>query len=236
MNKWLIILSCIILFYSCTSNNQTNKNSKTVISKSFQLYGTIENFSSSKVYLNKLIENSIYSIDSAEIKDNQFIIQGVVDYPERFVLTFDNSLAKVVLIIENVPITVKIDSNNFNEPLVEGSELNALLNTYKNSSKTIFRKIDYLFPHFQKARLENDVKRIAEIGLDMKKIESEFKEFSFQFIEENKTSYIAPIILRDQLKISNIDTLRIKQSFESLSSEVKNSPDALLIATFLNSH
>lgn len=235
MKQWFSIVFNLLILIGCNSNPSKKETIATTTTK-FTLNGTIENSSATKVYLNKLIENSVYSIDSAEIKNNQFILDGTVEYPERFAITFNNSSAIAVLIIENTAMKVRIDANNAFDPIVEGSILNDELAAYKSASKTIFRKIDYLYPHFQKARLENDVKKLDEIKLEMKKTEAEYKKFSFDFIEKHKNSYIAPILLSDQLKNTEIDTIKIKKSYESISDDVKNAPDALLIATFLNLH
>jgi predicted translin family RNA/ssDNA-binding protein len=101
------------------------------------------------------------------------------------------------------------------------------------ASKKIFKKIDYLFPKFQKARLENDVKKLDEVGNELKQIESEFTDFSYNFIKNNSDSYVAAMVLSDQLKSTTVDTLRITNAYKLLSEEVKKSPDAQLIATTL---
>ena len=54
------------------------------------------------------------------------------------------------------------------------------MHEYKLASKNIFKKIDYLFTKFQKARLENDVKKLDEVGNELKKIETEFTDFSYK--------------------------------------------------------
>ena len=91
-----------------------------------------------EVYLNKIIENTLYPIDSAVIKNNQFIFKGVVSYPERFSLTFENYSASLVLILENTNFEVEIDPNFIQEPVIKGSPLNSKLNEYKQHSKKIF--------------------------------------------------------------------------------------------------
>lgn len=238
--KYSLIAFCFILvMLGCNSkNNQTEKPVKASpnFSTGFILKGELKNGIASTVYLNKIIGNTMYQIDSANVINNLFTIQGVVDYPERFVITFDTYPFNTLLIIENTSINLTIDTEQINYPIISESPLNDQLLVYKNKSKSIFRKIDYLYPRFQKARLENDVQKLEEIGLEMKKIELEFNEFSFKFIEDNRNSFIAPILLSDQLKASEIDTIRIKQSFKLISNKVKNSPDAQIIASFLELH
>ena len=239
MKYSLIAFGLILLMLGCNSkNNQTEKPVITSnnLSTGFILKGELKNGKATTVYLNKIIGNTMYQIDSANIVNNLFTLNGLVEYPERFTITFDVYPDNTLLIIENTAINLTIDIEQINNPIISGSPLNDQLAAYKNESKSIFRKIDYLYPRFQKARLENDVQKLEEIGLEMKKIELEFKEFSFKFIEDNRNSFIAPILLSDQLKSSAIDTLRIKQSFNLISDKVKNSPDAQIIASFLELH
>lgn len=235
---FLLGIFCIILF-SCKKNATKSKLpviSNSTVSNSFEIAGNLENFFPKKIFLNKIIEESMYQIDSCEVKNNYFTFKGQVEFPERFALTFENYSAVTILIIENSQIKLLINSKEISEPTITGSKANQLLNQYKKDSKQIFKKIEYLFPQFQKARLENDAVKLNEIGSQVKIIENEFTNFSYKFINQHKNSFVAAMILRDQLKSSNIDTVQIKKFYEILSSEVKQSPDAEIIASFLKLH
>lgn len=231
-----ILIACLYSFivFSCNSPVSQLKKESDSKNKEFVLNGSLKSYISDKVYLSKIIENNIHPIDSAKIENNNFVFTGAVDYPERFALSFENSSATIILIIENTNFEIIIDPNQLDEPVIKGSELNTKLEKYKSTSKNIFKKIDYLFPKFQKARLENDVENLAEIGNELKKIEMEFTGFSFNFVETNSDSYVAAMILSDQLKSSTVDTLRISNAYKQLSEAVKKSPDAQLIVAALN--
>ena len=226
---------CILIIYGCdtpqTKKIEIENNQKI---DGFILKGTLKNYLADKVYLNKIIENTLYPIDSAVIKNNQFIFNGVVSYPERFSLTFENYSASLVLILENTNFEVEIDPNFIQEPVIKGSPLNSKLNEYKQHSKKIFSEMELLFPKFQKARLENNAVKLAEIGAELEIIEATFRNYSYEFIKTNSESYVAPMVLRDQLKATNMDTLRIKESYNLLSDKVKNSPDSQIIAFNIN--
>lgn len=234
MKKILIACFYSFIIFSCNSPVSQLKKETDSKNKSFVLNGSVKTFLSDKVYLSKIVENKIHPTDSAKIENNNFIFTGTVNYPERFALTFENSSAAIILIIENTNFEIFIDQNQLNEPIIKGSELNTKLDEYKLASKNIFKKIDYLFPKFQKARLENDVKKLAEIEIELKKIETEFTDFSFNFVKTNSDSYVAAMILSDQLKSSTIDTLRISKAYKQLSEAVKKSPDAQMIAEAFN--
>ncbi|MBE0423724.1 MAG: DUF4369 domain-containing protein [Lutibacter sp.] len=230
-----IVTACLIglFIFSCNNPKSQSEKETDANKNGFLLKGTLKSFLSEKVYLNKIIGNDIQAVDSAKIENNNFVFQGIVDYPERFILSFENSSAAAILIIENTNFEIFIDPDQIDEPIIKGSELNTKLYDYKLASKNIFKKIDYLFPRFQKARLENDVKKLDEIGNDLKKIEIEFTDFSFNFVKNNSDSCVSAMVLSDQLKSSKLDTARISKAYNLLSEKVKKSPDAQLIATTL---
>lgn len=230
------LCTCIILI-SCTptTKNNTQKISAETSNK-FVLNGSFNDSITNKVYLNKIAENYIFPIDSAVVKNNKFIFQGVVNYPERFALTFYNYGTIAIIILENSIMTIEFNVDDLGNPTIKGSPLNAALNDYKNTSKEIFNKIQYLYPYFQKARLENDVEKLAAIKIDLEKIEQEHSTYTYNFIKQHPESFVAAILLRDQLKLAPIDTVQIKEAYVLLSPEVKQSPDAQIIATTLQLH
>lgn len=239
MKRFFLLGVFCILLISCKKNvsevKQPTISTNDTIS-GFELNGRLENFYPKKVYLNKIIDNSVYPIDSSEVINNHFTFKGIVEFPERYSLTFENYSSTVICILENVKLDIFLNANSINDPIINGSKANMLLNQFKVQSKQIFKKINYLFPQFQKARLENNVEKLTEIRDEMKKIEIEFTDFSYNFIVQNKKSYVAAMILRDQLKSPEIDTLRIKNTYQILSEKIKKSPDSQIIESFLGLH
>ena len=80
MKKIITIWLCCIVIIAC--NNQKSKHQKINVPQNFdgfKLTGTLKSYLSDKVYLNKIVDNNIYPIDSADIKNNQFIFQGFVE-------------------------------------------------------------------------------------------------------------------------------------------------------------
>jgi len=237
MKRLFLLVIFSLLLLSCKENDSQEKQpTVSTNTKGFKLKGYLENLYPKKVYLNKVIENSIYPIDSSKVIDNTFTFKGIAEFPERYALTFQDYSSVVIFILENTNFELVINQDQINDPLIKGSKLNNKLNEYKTKSKQIFKKIDYLFPQFQKARLENDAKELSIIRNELKSIEKEFINFSFNYVLQNKNSYIAPMILRDQLKSTNIDTLRIKKAYLILSNDIKNSPDSQIIESFLTLH
>jgi hypothetical protein len=229
---FLTIFLGIIL--SCQGDSKLKNKASEPKDKSFNLSGKLSNFYTDKVYLNKLKDNSYFPIDSSSIDKNMFLFKGKVAHPERFALTFKNYTTEVIIVIENCDFNIEINQLQLNDPIITGSNLNMQLNEYQTSAKKIFSKIDYLFPEFQNARLENNVLKLKEIRAEMNKIETEFTQFSFDFIENNKNSYISAMILRDLLKTPNIDSLKVDKLYKEFPEYIKQSSDSKIIANYLN--
>ena len=236
LKKIFFICSCAFILMAC-KNEIIKKNEIVSLKKNiFKINGTVENFYPQIVYLNKIFENSLFVIDSSNVTNNNFYFNGFVEYPERFALSFKQYSSTVILIVENAEIAIQIDANNLENNIINGSNLNTEFNNYQSNSRKIFKKISYLFPQFQKYRLENNVEKLAEINSQMKTIEQEYIEYSFNYVSQNNNSYIAAMVLRDQLKNTTIDTLKIINSYNNLTEKVKKAPDAQLIALILNLH
>jgi len=231
MNK-LIGLFILCMIFSCEPKpvKKESNASNSSVSDSFVINGRFDNYFSEYVYLNKIMLSSLKKLDSAKITDNSFTFSGAVSHPERFALTFDNSSAMVVFIIENIDFQIELDARNPSEPIITNSPLNDELNHYKNHSKEIFREIDKLYPRFQKARLENDVETLDEIGMAMQEIENRFRNYSYNYVATNPKSYVSAMILRDLIQSDKADMTRIGELFNQLSDEIKEIPDAQLVA------
>tara|TARA_R110001583_G_scaffold412_2_gene3785 strand:+ start:29533 stop:29961 length:429 start_codon:yes stop_codon:yes gene_type:complete len=141
--KQYILLGVLLVIISCNKNGtQTEQQSieNTLISKGFKLHGSIKPFFTNKVYLNKIIENSIYKVDSAQVINNNFTFKGIVEFPERFGLTFENYSSTTILILENTQFNVVLNSKSLNDPIITGSKLNSKLLEYKIKSENILKK------------------------------------------------------------------------------------------------
>ena len=230
--KKIFGLFIICAFISCEGGPPIKKSEVKELqaANSFHITGSFDSYFSEYVYLNKIMHNSLVKLDSSKIENNKFTFSGAVDYPERFAMTFENSSAVTVFIIENTDFQMEFDAKNPTEPNILNSPLNSELNHYKNHSKEIFREIDRMYPRFQKARLENDAETLNEIGEVMNQIETNFKTYSFNYIAKNPNSYISAMILRDLSKSENADITQITEHFELLSDEVKQIPDAQILA------
>ena len=226
MKKFLVFTICAFIFLtSCI-----DKNSK-ISSSGYTIIGTILNQNNGTVYLSKFLDHNILNIDSTLIKNDTFYFKGNVTYPEKHLISFNNSSNKLLLILENSDITINIDYDDFNNSKVKGSYLNNELFYIKNQSEDIFKNIEYLYPSIQKARLENDVTKLAALNKEIKEIEEDNLKLILNYCENNPSSYLSPILLNDLLNnYQTIDTTRAITIYNAFPSDIKNCTDARLIA------
>lgn len=235
MYKITALLIFCLLFLNCTFSEEKTekKTSKTITINKFVITGNFNRFFTSKVYLNKIANRNLLPIDSAEVINNSFIFEGKVLIPERYALTFKDYSPVYIFIIENKNIILDFDILNILNPKISNSPLNNQLTNYRKEAKKIFKQLDNLYVLFQKARLENDAKKIEEIGRKVKIVENQFHDFTFSYIEKNKNSIVSSMLLRDQLKASIIDSVRVLNGYKKLSTKAKSSPDAKIVARYL---
>lgn len=226
----LCVVCCILI--SCKENTSSTTSTKNTRS-TFEITGTIEASYINKVYLHSIRSNSLSIIDSAVITDKSFHFEGHLPYPSRHALAFSNDPTIVTFILENKSIAIDFEKDNLENPVISGSPLNTEFAEYAENVRSIFKQIDALYPEFQRARLENDVTKLDAIAEQMKTIENSYLNYSFDFIAERSTSYVAPIILNDLIHIEQIDTLRIRKAYMGLSEQIKKSNSVQQIAEFL---
>ncbi len=92
----------------------------------FSLSGTVRNFKSGKVYLQRYDNKMLFAIDSAEVVDGHFTFTKKPKLPDLYGITLDPSadlLYPLYVFLEDNPITVEVDSTDYEHSKVTGSAL-----------------------------------------------------------------------------------------------------------------
>jgi len=226
LKKFIFLLSAILLMVSC--EKETNKP---IQSNSYVLTISIDNVNGNKTYLQKL--SNLKSIDSSIIRNGNATFRGKIKTPERYLLTIENVFGGKMLILENDSINIVVNNDDLIYATITGSKLNDELITTQKKSEKIYDKIDLLFPDLQRARLENDSKKLAEISSKMKAIEAENINFHFDYAKQHPNSFLSAMILSDLTKRDSIDIKKVSTIYNSFSKEVKKSVDAQFIDAFI---
>ena len=226
-----VLFFSLFILFSCKKEKV-----KIEVQEQFVLNINISNADGNLSYLHKLTNSKTIVSDSAIIKNDKVIFSGSIDYPERYLLTITNVFGGKLIILENDSIIVQADKNDLTKAIISGSQINTELSNVQQKSMRIYDKMDLFFPDLQRARLENDAAKLAQITLKMKAIEKENIDFNYNYARENPSSYISAMILNDLSKRDSIDINKIKTIYDTFSEQVKKCADAEQINLLLSVH
>ena len=213
----------IILCLGCSKSKIDNTNSSTF---TLSVIDSENNYRTCYLYH----VNSLLLSDSTNFKNGEATFNDSILLPSRYLIRLDELQQGKLIILENDSISVLLNSDDIRQSMVKNSKINKELTAYQNSSAKITQKIELLFPELQRARLENNDEKLAEIDTKIKAIEIENLEFSYNYALKNPSSFISAMILNDLSKRDSVDFPKIQEIYYNLSDIVKQSEDAKLVA------
>ncbi|MEY8848919.1 DUF4369 domain-containing protein [Psychroserpens sp. XS_ASV72] len=208
--KFLSFIVVILLCISCEKDKKTN----------FTLKGYVKGLKKGTVYLQKLNDTLMVTLDSLEIKgDPNFELSANISEPELFILKLDKNddQENWVTFFADTG-TTKITSTrklfNFNAK-VQGSEQQKVLEEYKTTlSKLNNRNLDRLQENFE----NNTGKTILEQQLQFTK---QKYSYTINFAINHNDSEVAPYLAL--YEIPNTSTLYLDSIYNSLTDRIKTS-------------
>ena len=228
MIKRLIIISILSLVFSCDKKERKDRDSF------FYIYVKGDQFvDSTKVYLKVQKFNTIVNLDTTYFLNNYVEFNGKITKPEVFGIYIDSFRESIGLFIENDSVYIELNKNNLTESKIRGSNLNDEYLFFISETNKIMSKTNYLFPLIQKARTENDVKKLNEIHKKINAIYKEKLDFTLQFAKQNPNSYVSALALQSLLKEESVHKDTIASIFNSLSNSVKKGDISLEIFMYL---
>ena len=222
----------------------------TVAQNNFVLNGVCtKNANSKNIYLSYKVNGKDIT-KSAKIYNKQFVFKGEIDFPTKAIICTDPSfymtkLNSKIFYLEPCTMTVKLDFDDLNTIVINGSKTNdefyALQNT--TEKEKIRKKIDSirefsrLYSVKMSATTDNSLKIQFQKSLDSldQLVDQNIKknmQLDFEFIKENPNSFIAPDLLYNILteEDEQIPYDTIKNLYNKLALEVKKSYDGKQLA------
>lgn len=188
-----------------------------------------------KVFLKKQKDGISIKLDSTEIKNEKAEFIGNINSPEVYGIFIEGISQGVFPIIEKGTIKVNINTNDMLSNKIYGSPLNKQLNDFKNEARSIAAKMNNLFHEFQKARAENNSKKLNEINKKMEVINNELTKYKIDFVTNNSDSFVASMVLFSLANENLISKETTQMLYNKLSEEVKKSEFSINTKKILNS-
>ncbi|RRJ90110.1 AhpC/TSA family protein [Paenimyroides tangerinum] len=194
----------------------------------FTIKGNVQGFEDgTKVYINEQGEQGFIKIDSTVIKNNTFIINGIVNELELAFIEIGNTQEYIVpFVIEKGEIKVTYDKANPDNAKVIGTKNNDYLAVYNTESNKIQREIrDFQELNNEKmmnAQQSQDKQTIDDLMAEYQKINSKLVNQNIDLIKKNKDAYISLIIIEQLMNGETITFEEYKSYFEAFDSKLKN--------------
>ena len=139
MKKIIAVLAFTIVVFSCSSEKEGNMT----------VQGTIKGLKKGTLYLQKMKDTVLVSVDSITLLGNdRFILKDNVNSPEMYYLTFDGNTSnkRILFFGEKGVITINDKITLFGlNPEISGSKNQDILNTfYSYTKKFQNRRLDFI--------------------------------------------------------------------------------------------
>ncbi|HNW52001.1 MAG TPA: TlpA disulfide reductase family protein [Prolixibacteraceae bacterium] len=179
MRKIVILFSVMLLLASCSKKEK------------YTISGTIADQAPATIYLQQRIDGDWKNIDSARMENGKFEMTGKVDFPDAYYLS-KSDRDKLLLFVENCPVTVVADSTVIGNAQVTGGKEQELYNSFK---ETYNKQSDALYALYYKSKGESnpELKKTMEKQVDS--LDQELTKYQEKFMFDHPSSSVAVYLL-----------------------------------------
>ncbi len=204
----------LLLLVACTPQQPNNQ---------FTLNGTINGEDGEYIYLGYNTNDSTYFTDSVRVHDSKFSFKGTLSRPCTQGLVYMGDITyyhqnkqHFNIFLEPKDMTVTIDTENFMEPVIQGSFTQAQEDSLNATVKSIKKEAETLY---QALEAETDHEKAAEIREQLEPYQDRMKEAQIAFIKAHPGSFLAPYYMR--FLMGSMAYADIKAIYDNFSEEVK---------------
>jgi len=177
------------------------------------------------VYLQKQDSTGLVHVDTVKVEKGKFKFEGNVTEPGLHFVQVDATQGKIVFVLEDGEINLKVDKDSINKSVVGGTYSNDQLATYSKE----YEKIQKKMMAFQKANMEkwqqaqmtqDTVTRNALIK-ENKVFQDEFMKLTVDHIEKHPKSYLSLLFIGQLINQPDRDLAKLNTYFDALDAELK---------------
>ncbi|NBL65714.1 redoxin domain-containing protein [Flavobacterium sp. NST-5] len=232
MKKLLFAVVGSTLLFSCNKNDG-----------GYTIEGNATGFTNGQtVVLEKqdTIQMKLVPVDTATIENGKFTITGDIKEPELYFLQVDKAPSKLPFILENGTITVTLNKDSIQNTKISGTYNNDELASFNKETKILEEKIAKYQadngPAMQEARGKNDTVTINKLMKGYTDLSKEMLDSNIKYAETHPKSFLSVLILERSFYSPEVDFARVEKTFNSLSSDLKNTTSGKKISQKLKSY
>jgi peroxiredoxin len=214
-----------LLIISCNSSND------------FTINGTIDADDGAKVYILQADQNNQPFIkDSTIINNSKFKFRGEAATPEISYFQVEGINGYVLSIIESGKINAEIFKDSITTSLVTGTKSNNDFNKYRSETKSLVQNINQIAYDQQQAIFNNDLELASKLKKDIGRKEQEVMLYEWDFIVNNKDSYMSALLLEVFMVENKVNKDSIIEIYNTFSNRIKISNVGKNIADLLRQY
>lgn len=184
MKKLLFFALSLLFLVSCATKDQ------------YVISGSLEGATNEIIKLQVRTGGEMIVLDSVAMVDGTFqFAPGEVSYPAIHYIAVNGQRRTLQFFLENSEIVISGHVDTLSNARVTGSASQAEMEAYSEKLGEINSKLRDVYSEYRTADEEGDEARIAELEEMMDEIEAQADEFTFSYIQENTSSYVALYIL-----------------------------------------
>jgi peroxiredoxin len=185
MKKLLYLFLAVIFIASCTEEKKDNHYLITV---------NIDTLIDGNAYLQKRAEGEWVKVDTAEIIDGSFTMEGVVDFPNMQYIYIENLKRNVPLFLDAGNIVISVVSSDRTATSIEGSEAQDQYDQYQEGLTTYQDQMRELYAAYRIARDSGSAEEKDSLETILDGLYEDQQQYIKDYVFENNTDKIAPFI------------------------------------------
>lgn len=205
----VLLVASAIAFSSCKKES------------GFTINGKINSDETGWVYLQKVQDNKLVSIDSVEVSKGAFTFKGKLEFPDMYYIKFSNQEQFLPIFLENSKINVDFNTENIESSKVTGSTEHALFDKYRETESTYRKQLDGIYENYKNAAQAGNEVEINRYENQYDSVENILNNITKDFIMQNPSSAVAPMLAWQ--KVYNYSLEELKNINNTLSKSLEKS-------------
>lgn len=216
MRKLIFGLLALAVMVSCTSQK----------SDEFLIQGKVRGEKVEKVYLQKIVESNLQSIDSAVVENGIFKFTGTISSPDIYYIGLDENR---FISFFNEPSKIEVDfhTDSLANPHVTGSKSDKDYRDYLTMVEKQRSVQVGLYTAYNEASRNADSVKMKELEKEFEASDEAQKVEIMSFINSNSNSYVAPYVALRHAYVMELEDM--EKVYNSFGKEVAASNFATLL-------
>jgi hypothetical protein len=220
MYRIVLFLTILFLLFSCKEKKKEKRKMDTQNTE-YSINGFVFDKEQKIIYLKLLINNQLITKDSTRIQDSRFQFSGNIPHPYKALLQLEDYENAFTFILGIDSCIIELNTSQMQSSIIKESKINDELKIIQRRSGAIYRKIDYLFPKLQKARMENDFETLEKINIEINSIIAENQEYLYNYIHDHPNESLSGLLLNDLWLTPNKDSIQLQRLAKTLTLDTQ---------------